>query len=116
MKSWAVTFSTFLYSRMLPWYPPALRAEFGEDMVDIFAESIETAWRSASWRGVAAAWRAVSRDLIDIVLPYRTARAAPVLLAIIASTLLYASLLAAIDPSRHHHKSTTALAARACLP
>ena len=104
MKSLAVTFSTFLYSRMLPWYPPALRAEFGEDMVDIFAESIETAWRCASWRGVAAAWRAVSRDLTDIVLPYRTARVAPVLLAILASTLLYASLLAAIDPSRHCHK------------
>src|SRR5258707_430556 len=101
MKSLAVTFSTFLYSWMLPWYPPALRAEFGEDMLDIFSESIDMAWQSDSWRGVAAVWRAVSRDLTDIILPYRTARAAPALLAILASTLLYASLLAAIDPSGH---------------
>lgn len=104
MKNPAVSASTFIYSRMLRWYPPTLRAEFGDDMIDVFTENLEAAWRRASWRGVVRAWLAVVHDMADVVLPYRTARAAPVLLAVICSIAFYVSLLTAIDPNLHCHK------------
>lgn len=104
MRNIAVAVSTFVYSRMLPWYPPALRAEFGENMLDIFAETMDAAWRRGSWRGIAAAWHGVGLDLKDIVVPYRAVRAAPVVFAILVSTVLYGSLLAMIDPNRHCQK------------
>jgi hypothetical protein len=104
MRPLTVTVSTLIYSRILLWYPPALRAEFGDDMLDTFAENIEAAWRRASWLGVARSWHAVTRDLTDIVLPYRTARASPVLLAILLAAVIYGSLLMAIEPNRHFFK------------
>jgi hypothetical protein len=89
---------------MIRWYPPALRAEYGEDMLGDFAENLEGAWERASWRGVARAWVAVSEELTRIVLPWQAARAAPVLLAIVCSLVVYGSMLAAIDPNRSCHK------------
>ena len=35
--------STFLYSRIICWYPRPLRAEYGVDMMELFAENIEAA-------------------------------------------------------------------------
>ena len=32
----SLTISRFLYSQMIPWYPPRLRAEYGPDMMEAF--------------------------------------------------------------------------------
>jgi hypothetical protein len=104
MRAPAVSVSTYLYARTLRWYPPALRDEFGDDMMEVFTESIEAAWKRASWGGVARAWLAVTRDVADIVVPYRVACVTPVLLGILCSIVFYGSMLAAIDPHRNCHK------------
>ena len=104
MRNPFIAVSRFLYLRILPCYPPALRAEFGAEMAEVFVEDIAAAWQRASWRGAARAWSGVSRDLAGIALPYLVVRATPVLLAVLSSIVLYGSLLAAIDPNRHCHK------------
>ncbi len=100
MKSSAVTASVFIYEWLIRWYPPSLRAEYGDDMLGDFAEILE----NASWRGAVRAWAAVSNELTRIVLPWQAARAAPVVLAIVCSLVLYGGMLAAIDPNRICHK------------
>lgn len=104
MSSPGVGISTFLYARTLRWYPPAMRTEFGEDMVALFAETVEASWQRSSWLGLARAWLAVARDVVEIVIPYRLACAIPAVLAVFCSVLLYGSALAAIDPNRHCFK------------
>jgi hypothetical protein len=100
----AISASESAYAWILRWYPPELRAEYGEEMAGVFSESLEDAWRRGSWRGVARAWMAVARDFGGIALPYWLARAAPVTLAIVASAIFYGSVLLAIAPVRHCHK------------
>ena len=56
------------------------------------------------WRGILNAWFAVTRDLIDIVLPYRIARVAPLVCGILASLVIYGSLIATIDPNHNCRK------------
>ena len=94
MRNPAISVSTTVYSWMLRWYPPALRTEYGNDMTDVFAESL-------AWRGVIRAWIPVVHDFFEIVLPYCLLRAAPVVLALVCSAAFYASMLAAINPNRH---------------
>lgn len=96
--------SIFLYSRMLRWYPPELRTEYGEDMLGVFQERLEAARKQASWRGIVKTWFVVGHDLAAIVLPYRLWRAAPGLLAVICAIIFYGSMLAAINPNRHCYK------------
>ena len=104
MSTPAVSVSAFLYTCTVRWYPPAMRTEFGDDMVALFTENIEASWQRASWLGLADAWVAVAHDLVDIVIPYRVACAMPALLAIVCSVILYGSVLAAIDPNRNCQK------------
>jgi hypothetical protein len=85
-------------------YPPELRVEFGEEMAEVFAESLEAEWSRDSVRGVLRVWRAVSHDLATVVLPYRMARAAPLAAGIVLSLVFYGSMLLAIDPSSHCRK------------
>jgi hypothetical protein len=104
MTNPAISASTFIYSRALRCYPPVLRDQFAQDMIAVFSERLEDAWSRDSWRGVARAWLAVIDDLVGIVLPYRAARAWPVLLALVCSIVVYGSLFAAISPNRYCHK------------
>ena len=100
----AVSVSTFLYARTVRWYPPAMRTEFGDDMVALFTENIEASWQRASWLGLARAWLAVAHDLVDIVIPYRFVCVMPALLGIVFAVVFYGSVLAAIDPNRNCHR------------
>lgn len=104
MTNPAISVSTFIYSRTLRCYPPALRDQFGQDMVAVFSERLEDAWSRDSWRGVARAWLSVTNDLAGIALPYGVARAWPVLLALVCSIVFYGSLFAAISPNLRCHK------------
>ncbi len=97
----ALSASTFIYERMLNWYPPELRAEYGAEMVEVFAEHIEMAWQTAAWRGLARAWAAVFREVACIVVPYQGARALPVVLAMIFSAAVYGAVLVAVAPNPH---------------
>ena|SRR6185312_15515254 len=104
MTNPAVSVSTFIYSRTLRCYPPVLRDQFSQDMIAVFNERLEDAWFRDSWRGVARAWLAVANDLVGIALPYRAARAWPILIAVVCSIVVYGSLFAAISPNLHCHK------------
>lgn len=100
MRTSALTASVFVYGWLIRCYPPSLRAEYGEDMLGDFAEILE----NASWRGAVGAWVAVTNELTRIVLPWQAARAAPMVLAIVCSLVVYGGMLAAIDPNRLCHK------------
>lgn len=100
MRTPAISASAFVYTKMLRWYPPDLRCQFSEDMMDVFQENLEASWRRSSWRGVVSVWRDVGRDMAEIVLPYRLRRAAPFLIGILCAIIFCGTILAAIDPDR----------------
>jgi hypothetical protein len=104
MRSLPAAVSAYIYARLIPCYPPTIRAKFGDDMIDTFAETLENAWKGRSWKCFALASLGVTNDLRNIVLPYVATRAAPVLLAIVTSTIVYVTFLAMINPARHCHK------------
>jgi hypothetical protein len=90
MSGMALAVSTFLFSRIVRWYPPDLRADFADDMIGVFAQSLEVS--------IPRAWLTVAHDFAEVVLPYRMARVAPVLAAIAFSLVFYISMLLAISP------------------
>ena len=104
MRAPGIDVGAFLYAQTVRWYPPALRIEFGDDMVAVFTENMESCWQRGGWRSVARAWLAVGRDVVSIVVPYRLGCALPVVAAVCFSIVFYGSVLAAIDPNRHCHK------------
>jgi hypothetical protein len=58
-----------VYSAILLLYPRALRREFGQEMVEVFAEQMLDARRSEGWRGELKLWGCVggetARTLIE---------------------------------------------------
>lgn len=101
MSPRTVAVSTFFFSRMIRWYPPDLREEFGGDMIDAFTESIEAECRRASWHGILETWLGLLHDLAEVVIPYHAARIAPIVAAIAFSIVFYGAMLVAIAPSCH---------------
>ena len=70
-------------------------------MLEVFAENLETAWKREAWRGLARAWAAVIHDVVGIIVPYRSVRALPLLLAVICSIAVYGAMLVAVAPNPH---------------
>jgi hypothetical protein len=65
----AVDFSCRLYRRVLRAYPPALRARFGQEMLEVFREQVSDAWKARGLTGLADVWACVFRELIGVALP-----------------------------------------------
>ena len=102
MISPAVSISNEAFRRFVILYPSDLRREFGDDLVEVFSQQIETAWEEKAWRGIAGAWLSVLGDCALITLPYVAMRlAVPVLTAVISS-VWFTLALCAINPSRSH--------------
>jgi hypothetical protein len=81
------------YERLLPVFPPDLRAEFGEAMIRTFEEQLE------SQIGAVSVWRNVARDLIGVALPYRAAAALLPIVTLLGSSTLFYLLLWGISPN-----------------
>jgi len=100
MISLAVSISIEAFQRLVILYPLDLRREFGDDLVEVFSQQIETAWEENAWRGIAGAWLNVLADYAAVALPCLAARlAVPVLTAVISS-VWFTLALTAINPSR----------------
>jgi hypothetical protein len=88
------------FRRLMILYPSDLRHEFGDDLLEVFSQQIETAWEENAWRGIAGTWLTVLADYSAIALPCLAARlVVPVLTAVISS-LWFTLALSAINPSR----------------
>jgi hypothetical protein len=56
--------SSRVYSAILLLYPRALRREFGQEMVEVFAEQMRDARRSEGWRGELRLWGCVGNETV----------------------------------------------------
>lgn len=56
--------SSRVYSAILLLYPKALRREFGQEMVEVFAEQMRDASRSEGWRGELKLWGCVGSETV----------------------------------------------------
>ncbi len=63
--------SSQIYRRVLCLYPRNLRRDFGEDMLDVFTESLTDAWRTRDASGVIHAWRLALWELVPILVAGR---------------------------------------------
>lgn len=54
--------SSRVYSAILLLYPKALRREFGEEMVEVFAEQLQDARRNEGWWGELRLWGCVGNE------------------------------------------------------
>lgn len=56
--------SSRVYSAILLLYPRALRREFGQEMVEVFAEQMRDARRSEGWWGELKLWVCVGNETL----------------------------------------------------
>jgi hypothetical protein len=56
--------SSRVYSAILLLYPRALRREFGQEMVEVFAEQMRDARRSEGWLGELQLWGCVGSETV----------------------------------------------------
>ncbi len=60
-----------LFEWMLVLYPPALRSQFGQEMMDVFEQQISEAWQLNRFPGIALVWSCAAEELIMVALPAR---------------------------------------------
>jgi hypothetical protein len=60
-----IEISRRVYARLIHLYPEAHRAEFGQDMLQVFTDQCRSVIRSGKWSGLPALWL---RTLIDLVI------------------------------------------------
>jgi hypothetical protein len=60
-----------LFEWMLVLYPPALRSQFGQEMMDVFEQQISEAWQLNRFPGIALVWSCAAEELILVALPAR---------------------------------------------
>jgi hypothetical protein len=63
--------SSKIYRGVLCLYPRNLRRDFGEDMLEVFAESLTDAWRTRGTWGLIHAWCLALWELVPILLAGR---------------------------------------------
>ncbi len=60
----SIPFSRRLYAAALLLYPVALRRQFGEEMVEVFAEQMRDAYERDGWLGRMDVWCCVGGETI----------------------------------------------------
>jgi hypothetical protein len=55
-ESKSVTFSQWMFQRLLNAYPKAHRQEYGPAMAQLFSDECHDGWNGAGLRGLAALW------------------------------------------------------------
>jgi hypothetical protein len=61
----AFRFSRQIYAAVLLLYPAALRRQFGEEMIEVFADQMQDASHRAGWVGQARVWSCVGRETLS---------------------------------------------------
>jgi hypothetical protein len=57
-------FSRRIYSGVLLLYPVALRRQFGDEMIEVFADQMQDAKLNDGWIGLARVWCCVARETL----------------------------------------------------
>jgi hypothetical protein len=52
------------YAAVLLLYPATLRRQFGQEMIEVFADQMRAAWQKDGWAGGVAVWSCVSREAL----------------------------------------------------
>ncbi len=56
--------SSHVYSAILLLYPRTLRREFGQEMVEVFAQQMQDARRREGWRGELKLWGCIGSETV----------------------------------------------------
>lgn len=83
------------YELLLPAFPPDLRTQFQDAMIQTFEEQLE------SPVGAVSVWLDVARDLMLVALPYRASAAIVPIVTLLSSSALFYLVLWGISPDRH---------------
>jgi hypothetical protein len=84
-----------LYKRLLYLYPAAFREEFGDEMLDDFADATGEAWMAGRWPHVLALWALIGADFLRSLMLQWVRSGWPALVGISAtSSLSYCVLVA----------------------
>ena len=57
-----------VYAALLFLYPSTLRRQFGQEMIEVFANQMREACRRDGWAGGAAVWRCVGGEVLRTAL------------------------------------------------
>ncbi len=57
-------FSRRIYAATLLLYPVTLRFQFGEEMIEVFADQLQDAQQHDGWMGQARVWGCVARETV----------------------------------------------------
>ena len=57
-----------IYAALLFLYPVAFRRQFGEEMIEVFADQLRDASRNDGWAGTIGVWHCVSGELLRTAL------------------------------------------------
>ena len=66
-----IRLSTRLYTATLPLYPPELLRDFRGEMIQVFTEDMEDAWKRRGWAGIVRVCRRAAWEFVRIALPRR---------------------------------------------
>jgi hypothetical protein len=57
-----------VYTAVLLLYPATLRRQFGEEMIEVFADQMRDAWQKDRWAGGVGVWGCVGREALRTAL------------------------------------------------
>jgi hypothetical protein len=60
-------FSRRIYAATLLLYPVTLRRQFGEEMIEVFADQMQDAQQNDGWMGKTRVWCCVARETLCTV-------------------------------------------------
>jgi hypothetical protein len=85
------TVASSIYQALLHLYPPAFRAEFGDEMTLDFEDGTQDAWRARGWPGILSLWAVIGVDMARTALLQWLRTGLPMLILVSAawSTLLF---------------------------
>ena len=91
--------SQFLYCRLLAFYPPDLRRRFGDEMAEVFRESLRQAALKRGMNGIAKQWGSALWELFTVAAPSRleSSTVMATVLSLLASSALFLAFFGALN-------------------
>lgn len=96
----SIRFSRAMYEWLLAAYPADFRTRFGGEMVSIFGDQIDDAWRTERGQGVVRVWGRVLWELVSVAIPLRLAEPIVIATAVsaLATSVLFLAFFRSIAP------------------
>lgn len=60
-----------MYGTLLLLYPPRIRFEFGDEMLNVFGEQVRYGCRQRGLVGLWCVWRSVAVEIVQLSIPLR---------------------------------------------